>query len=198
MDAKGDDATSRRRINAFLFCFLHAGIFFGWYALPLANTIFFHGYAQLGSADTFVSARYGWDWVHIFLLTLNQLLPASLAWALANADVEEWTRFHRWLSQSAVRVNLWVFLVLTVRWLLFCNTPFSDGSTACNDYRWCCVFWPSDWCPNYSACGTAFDFLDLSRNMEHVVNWAFSLVFALLAVWNVQINLDLRAFGVLQ
>ena len=162
--------------------------------MPLANTLFVDGYQQLGASDQYLSARYSWDWWHVWLLTLNQLLPAALAWALANADVEEWARLHRWLSVTAIRVNLWVFVVLTVRWFFFCNTPFSDGNTACNDYRWCLVF-GGPWCPNGSVTSLAYS--ALSRNQEMIQHWAFSLVYFLLALWNVQINTDLRDFGVL-
>lgn len=191
------EVPTRRYIGVFAFVFLNSGLFYFWYAFPLANTIWYDGLPQIGTSDKYVSARYDWDWWHVFLLSLNQLLPITLAWAVANSDVDEWGRVHRWLAIAATRVNIWVFLVLTVRWAFFCNTPFSAGSTACNDYRWCCVFFPNDWCPNNSVCNPNITLGDLQRNKEMIQHWAFSLVYFLLALWNVQINNDMREYGVL-
>lgn len=187
----------RRYVNIYAFVFFNLCFFFYWYAFPLANTIFYDGIPQIGTSNTYVSARYGWDWWHLWLLCLNFFIPISLVWAVANADVEEWTRIHRWFSVTAIRINLWVFVVLSVRWIFFCNSPFSAGLTACNDYRWCCVFYPNTWCSNGVPCTPGVTYGDLSRNLEMTQHWAFSLVFFLFSLWNVQINTDMRDFKVL-
>jgi len=188
----------RRYVTAFLFVIMQVIIFYYWRSFPLANTIFTDGIPQLGSSAEYLSARYGWDWWHLWLLSLNQLLPMVLAWSLVHPGLEEYTRMHRWFSTTAIRINLWVFAVLTVRWWLFCNTPFSDGASACNAYDYCCVFFPSPWCPNSMPCIPNKSFGDLGRNNEMTQHWAFSLVFFLMSLWSVSINADLRDFGVLK
>lgn len=188
---------ARRHFNAFAFIFFNAAFFYYWYAFPLANTQFLDGIPKIGSSNLYVSARYGWLWWSYWALALNQLLPLSLAWALANADVEEWTRVHAWLSRNAKLLNLFVFVVLSIFWLLFCNTPFSDGSTPCNNYRWCCVFTGSAWCPNSAPCTPGATYGDLVMNSEAKQNWAFSLVFLLFSTWNEWMNQSLREFRVL-
>lgn len=188
----------RRYVNAFALIFFNAAFFYYWYAFPLANTQFLDGIPQIGSSNLYVSARYGWMWWFYWALTLNQLLPLSLAWALANADVEEWTRVHSWLARTAIVLNIVVAIGLGVFWVFFCNTPFSAGSTACNNYRWCCFFAPSDWCPNSAPCIPSVTYGDLVMNSEAKQNWAFSLVFLLFSQWNVWINQSMREFGVLK
>lgn len=187
----------RRFVSAYIGIFAHAALFFYWSAFPLVNTIFVTGIPQLGTSAEYVSARYATDWWMVWLLTLNALLPITLAWAITNNRIEEWTRIHEFFSKFAVWINLIVFVVLTVRWPIFCNTPFSVASTACNDYRWCCVFFPSVWCPNTTPCNPAVTLGSLERNQEMIAHWGFSLAFLVLAVWNRGWNTELRSFRVL-
>jgi len=144
-----------------------------------------------------IQKRYGWDWWNVWLLSLNAILPMILAFAAVNNSVEEWARMHSFLSVLAIVMNLWVVLVLSWRWLFYCNNSFSGMQSACNDYRWCCVFYPSVWCPNTMACNPVVPYSDLQRNNEMEQHWAFSFVFFLLAWWHININQDMREFGML-
>jgi hypothetical protein len=189
----------RRYIGGTLFLFASALLYWYWLAFPFLNTIFTHGYPRLGSpmALEFLSARYGWDWVHIYLLALNVLLPLSLAFAMTNNRVEEYTRLHAWFATLFMVINIWVVLVLSWRWLFYCNNAYTAMHSACNDYRYCCVFFPSSWCPNTAMCTPSVTSAVLQRNNEMLQNWAFGFAFFLLAVWNRSINSDLKEFGVL-
>lgn len=186
----------RRFVTAYLFIFFHSGFLYYWRAWPLANTIFVNGIVQLGTSAEWVSARYGWDWWCVWLLGLNTLLPLTLAWAVTNNRIEEWTRLHGWIARMSIYVNLAVFIILTVRWPLFHNTPFSGGSPGNHD-GWCCYFFPSPWCPNNSVCSPDVSLGDLVRSDPMTQHWAFSLVFFLLGVWNRDVNTDFRDFRVL-
>jgi hypothetical protein len=199
----------RHYVGATLFLFFSGGFFFYWMAFPLVNTVFFDGLAQLGTPPppgqteqwSYRTARYGWDWWLVWLLSLNGLLPMMLAWAMAHSGIEQFARLHAWFAKVGLVVNVVVVVILTIRWGVNCNNGFSGGNTACNDARWCCRFFPSPWCPNGAPCGydVAPDITSeaLVRSQEMLQHWAFGFVFFVFACWHVSINTDLREFGVL-
>ncbi len=195
------DIPIRRYVNTTLFIFLQAGIFFYWAAGPLSQSYFACGYPQFGtppSPGAYQCTRYDWDWWTIWLMTLNVLLPMMLQFALTNNTIEEYTRLHKWFSMMAIALNIWVFANLTIRWLVFCNTSWSGSSTVCNDYRWCCVYFPSEWCPNTTPCTPAVTAGQLGRNHDIFQHWIFTFVFFVFAIWNYDLNGGLREFGVLR
>lgn len=202
----GDDDSAavvpiRRYIGATLFVFFSAGIFFYWSAFPLVNTIFSQGYQNIAippSPNVYTNSRYKCDWWQVLLLTFNGLLPMTLMFALLNNEYEEYTRVHKVFTYTMLFINCIVLIALSLRWPLFCNTSYSERFSACNDYRWCCVYFPSQWCPNWSACTPGVTSGDLSRNSEMTQHWAFTWVFILLAWWHASINRDMREYGVLK
>ncbi len=195
-----DPVPMRRYVTATLFVFMNAGVFFYWTAFPLANTIYEHGYPRAGtppSPNSFQSARYTWDWWMIWLLGLNAFLPMLFAFALANNSIEEFTRLHKFFSTMAMLMNALIVVFLTVQWLFFCNSTFQFLGRACADYRWCCVYFPSEWCPNAVPCTPNVTSAMLERNHVMMQHWVFSFVFLVLAFWNTSINKDMREFGLL-
>ena len=188
----------RRYVTATMFLFMNIAVLFYWIAFPLTNSIFYDGYPRAGtppSPNMFMSARYTWDWWMVWLLGLNTFLPFLFALALTNNNIEEYARMHRFFSQMALLVNLIVVIMLTIEWIFGCNGQFRWFGTQCSDYRWCCVNFPSEWCPNTTPCVPNVTSLD--RNLEQMQHWVFSFVFGLLAFWNASINKDLREFQVL-
>jgi hypothetical protein len=188
----------RRYVTATMFLWMNMAISFYWIAFPLVNSIFLDGYPQAGtppSPGTYMSARYTWDWWVVWLLGLNMFLPLLFALALTNNAIEEYTRLHRYFARLAMFSNLIVVAVLTVQWILLCNGTTRWFGLQCSDYRWCCVNFPSVWCPNTTPCMPAV--VNLDRNFEQLQHWVFSFVFELLAYWHTSINKDLREFGVL-
>jgi hypothetical protein len=184
----------RRYVGATLFLFFSAAFWFYWAAFPLVNTIFLDGYP--GRYDRFVTARYTFDWWNVWLLGLNALVPITFSMALTNNSIEEYGRLHKFFSIMAIVLNLYVIAVTTFMWLAFTNTSFSAGISG-NDYRYCCAFFPSDWCPNTVPCVPAVASGALSRNAEATQHWVFAFVFFVLACWNTSINGDLKEFGVI-
>lgn len=197
----------RHWAGATAFCLFSAVVYFLWMVVPFLNTQYTDGIPQLGiplpanQTQKYLSARYGWDWVHVLLLAFNALLPMTLAWAMTNNRIEAYSRLHRWLSMLFLIINLWVLAVLSWRWFWTCNNSYSGMQSACNDYRWCCVYFPSEWCPNVNVCGydVPADMTSgqLARNAEMTYHWIAGFVFFIMAAWHTSINRDMREFGVL-
>lgn len=183
----------RRYVGPVLFLLLCSGIFFYWSGIVLVNTIWSHEYPNY---NQFASSRYTYEWWTVWLLNFNVLLIFMLSLAMANNSVEEFARLHKWCSIIMIIVNLFVALSLLFLWIFFCNNPYSGGA-ACNDYRWCCVYFPSGWCPNTVPCIPAVLSSDLHRNSEMTQHFVFAFVFFVLSTFHVSLNGDLREFRVL-
>jgi hypothetical protein len=189
----------RRYIGPVMFLFLNAGIFFYWSGFVLVNTYYTNEYPFFTNAPPnygFVSARYNYEWWTVWFLTLNALLIIILCFALINNTVEEVTRLHKWLSLILVVINLYVAFALLFLWIFWCNNG-SSGGAACNDYRWCCVNFPSVWCPNTIPCTPAVTVAELHRNDEMTQHFIFAFVFFVLSTFHAALNGDLREFKLL-
>ena len=114
-----------------------------------------------------------------------------------NNGIEEYGRMHRFLSTFNVASNFVIFIFLTIMWIFFCDNGGSGAMSACNDYRWCCVYFPSVWCPNTIPCTPAVTAAELSRNGEMWQHWFLCIPFFVLAWWSITYNDDLREFSVL-
>ena len=193
--------TRRHYIGGIVFIVISLLVFLYWAGVPLLNTQFFHGYSRLGSPTVeFRSARYGWDWWTIWLLTLNGLAPLLLARALTENKIQEYSRAHGFIVALLLLVNLWCFAVLSIRWCAFCNRSGTPGSTACNDYRYGCVYFGAStenthWCPNGIGCTPAVTSGDLYRNAEYFQHWLFSIIFFLMAFLHLGVKDSLAKFG---
>ena len=183
----------RRYVGPVLFLLLSSGIFFYWSGIVLVNTIWIHEYPNY---NQFASSRYTFEWWTVWLLTLNVILIFMLSLAMANNSVEEFTRLHKWFSIILIVVNLYVAIALLFLWIFYCNNPYSGGA-ACNDYTWCCVYFPSGWCPNTIPCTPAITSGQLSRNHEMTQHFVFAFVFFVLSTFHVSLNGDLKEFKVL-
>jgi hypothetical protein len=192
---------------ATVFIFFTGGFYFFWLSIYGVNTVFFEGYPQLGTLlpGTLYSARY-WDQIHwwmVWLLSWNAAAPMALAMALTHNRIREWTQVHKFVCIWLMLLNLVVLVTLTVLWIIGTNNSFSGVSTAANDYRYCCVFWPNNWCPNNAPCVfnpplALTSSSQLIRNSEMTAHWAFSFVFLLLTYWNLLYSRNLRRnYGVL-
>jgi hypothetical protein len=197
-DRRQPPAQLYQYVGATCFVFFSGAIYFYWLAFPLINTVFTDRIPQLGTPGAgYLTSRYGWDWWCIAILSWQALLPMTLVFALTNNKIETWSNLHRFLTQMAILFTLLIFLTLTFRWAFYCNTSYSGLQSACNDYRWCCVFYPSPWCPNTTPCTPNYVGGDLSRNAEMTQHWAFTMVFFVLACWHYSTNRNLRNNGVL-
>lgn len=183
----------RRYVGPTLFLLLTAGIFFYWSGIVLVNTIWTDGYPHY---NQYVSSRYAYEWWTVWLLTLNAVPILVFALSLANNTIEEFTRMHKWFSIMGIILNIYVAVALAVLWIFFCNSSYSGGA-ACNDYRWCCVNFPSVWCSNTVPCIPAVTASELVRNAEMTQHFIFAFVFLVLSTFHVSINGDLREFKVL-
>lgn len=199
---------------ATLFVFFTGAFYLVWLSIWAVNTTFYEGYPQLGTklpSDLLpngkpsppLSTRYiRWYWWAVYLLAWNGLAPMLLAMALTHNRVREWAQAHQFVCFWLMILNAVVLIILTVFWIGHTNNGFSGAATAANDYRWCCVFWPSEWCPNNAPCtfnpAAIIGSADLSRNSEITAHWAFSIIFGLLAFWNIKYAQNLRRnYGVL-
>lgn len=206
-DSQGESSIPTRAFYmATLFIFFTGAFYWVWLSIYGVNTIFFEGYPQLGTLlpGTLYSTRYTRVyWWAVYLLTWNGLAPMMLAMALTYNRLREWAQAHEFVCTWLFLLNIIVFVILTVFWIISCNSAYSGASTAANDYHYCCVFWPNEWCPNNGPCTFNPPFAltsssQLSRNSEMTAHWAFSLVFILLNFWSMKYNENLRRnYGVL-
>lgn len=194
-----------RYAGATVFTFASAAIWMIW-AVALINTVFTDGFPQLGTMPSYgnvapygyLTSRYGWDWWCICILSWNVALPMLMCYALANNQVDTWRQLHEFVSKIAMLANIVIFLILTWRWAFYCNVSYSAYDSACNDYRYCCAYFPSPFCPNNAPCTPNYGPGDLVRNNEMFQHWVFSLVFFITSCWSYNQNGFLYAQGVLQ
>lgn len=190
----------RRYVGPVMFLLLSTGIFVYWAGVVLTNTYYPHEYPfhtnDAASNYGFVSGRYNYEWWTVWLLTLNGLSSILLCFALINNSVEELTRLHKWYSSLIIVVNLYCAITFLFLWIFWCNNGNTGGS-ACNDYRWCCVNFPSVWCSNTIPCTPAVTASELHRNGEMMQHFVFSFVFFVLSTFHVALNGDLREFKLL-
>lgn len=189
----------RAYINGTIFLFFNGGLYFVWLLLGCINSKFYHGYPQLASdlPGPYLSALFGWDWVATYLLAFNGLVYFAYAMALTHNKLPEWVTVHRFCALWALALNVAVFVILTVLWWGFYNNGTSGWATSGNSYLWCCFYWGDSWCPNNAPCAFTVTLGMLTRNQEATINWAFSLVFFLLAWWNLTFVGWLKRVGVL-
>ncbi len=188
----------RHYVVATFILFFTAAFYWYWRTFPMINTRFTHGYPQAATVALFQSARHSFNWWLVWGLSLNGLLPQLLAFALANSDIHELTRFHKWVAGWLYITNRVLIVLLSAQWLFLTNNAIAGIASAFNDYRWCCVYFPSPWCHNAIACTPTVSSAALSINFEGLQHWAFAWVFALISSWHLTLNANLREFGVLK
>jgi len=118
--------------------------------------------------------------------------------ALLHSNVTELSKLHLWVARVALLVNLVLVALLVVSWFFLCNNGYVPFSTACNDLRWCCVNFPSPWCPNVGPCTPNVFASDLVRTGEFFQMLIFSILFFLWALAHRTVNVDIRDYGVFQ
>ena len=193
--------TRRHFIGGVVFIIFNLLIFAYWAAFPLLNTQFFHGYGALGTTSAeFRSARYGWDWWTIWLLTLNGLCPFLLAMALTENRVQEFSKAHGFVSSLLILVNIWCFAVLSIRGCAYCNREGTPGSTACNSDLYCGVYYGASenqqWCLNNVPFNPPVTASRLKKNSQYFQHWLFSIFFFILSFWNLGILKELTGYGI--
>lgn len=186
--------------NAVMYGWLMSGLIIFWCACTLVNYTYTYGYPQFGtppSPNAFQSSRWNQlDYCCVFITMLNVLPPMTWFYALAFNRTEYATRLCRFVLQLMGFVNVALIILLLVEWFFLCNTSYSGGYTGCNDYRWCCVFFPSAWCPNSIPCTPAVEYAQLSRNAEATQTWAFLFFFMVFCWWMRSTWVDMREYGV--
>lgn len=186
-------------IGVTIFILFSGGLYFAWLVYGSINSLFPIVYPRLGSElpGPGFSTPMGdnWDWWSFAVTNWNALPPLFLAMAVSHRKLHEYAFAHAFVSVWAMLENLYVIIVGAVRWVGFCNTAGSGYSTSCNSDLWCCVYWPSEWCPNNGACtftgGGVVGAGDLHRSVEMTLTWAFAFVFFLMAFWHVAVNITL-------
>lgn len=187
---------TRVYISVAFFIILSGGLYQYWLTVPCVNSLFPRFYPRLGSElpGPFLSTPMhdNWDWWIFAVTHWNALPPMVLAMAVTHRSLHEYAFAHSFVSVWAFLANLFVIVAGAVRWVGFCNTSGSGYSTSCNSDLWCCVYWPSEWCPNNGACiftsGAVIAAGDLHRSPEMTQTWAFAFVFFLMAFWHLRIN----------
>lgn len=184
-------------VGGTLFLFFSAVVCFVWMGIYLVNLNYIHEYTSL---NRFNSARYNWDWWFVWLLTFNVLLPFSFGHALTNNGVGAWARVHRFFSFITVWCNLLSVIALTIQWLFFCNNGGSGLYSACNDYRWCGVFFSEagGFCTNGMAFPSPYnvDYANLARNTDATAVWVYTFIFMVHGWAHLAINADFRKYGI--
>jgi hypothetical protein len=190
-------------VQAVVFLFANMILCFLWVAIPLNNMYFACGYTEFASArpGPWNCSRYFLPWWTVWLLTLNLLLPYLLSVALLNNGVPEYAKFLYWLAWFMIWYNIIVLLMLLFEWLLYCNGSGSYANTACNDIRWCCVYFSASptaatWCPNQSPCDPAVSSGNLTRSTEWLITVIASAVWAVLSWAFRRLTKDLMMKGV--
>lgn len=206
-DESPPEVPTRVYVSLALFIILSGGLFWYWLAFPCVNSQFPEFYPRLGSElpGPYFSTLYGdnWDWWIFVVMLWNAFPPMFLALAIVHRGLREYAFAHSFICWWALLANLYPIIAGAVRWVGWCNNNWSAPATACNDYAYCCVYWPSAWCPNNGPCtfssGLSIGAGDLHRNSEMTQTWAFAFVFFLMAVWHLQINFSMRRkYGVLK
>lgn len=188
-------------VSATLWMLFNAGWVWYWMAFPAVNVIFTHGYPQYGTPGAkFMSARYGWDWAAFYMLVVAWMIPLFMcALAIVNNGLQPISRAHQTLSILCMLVALIAFFIFTARILLRCNNRYSGGNSACNDLdRWCCVYFPSEWCPNTTPCTPDITASQLDWSTAYFQSWLFSLGCMIAASLNAKINIDFIEYGILR
>jgi hypothetical protein len=202
--ASGQQTSTRHYVGGVVFVMANMLLCFYFVAFPLNNMLFTCGYTQPGtppSPGPWNCSRYTWQWWTVWLLTLNLLLPYLLSAALLNNTVPEYSRFLYWISWFMIWFNIAVLAMLLVQWLFFCNSGSSYYNSACNDIRWCCVYYAasptaSTWCPNTTPCIPNFGSGNLQRSDEFFQAVLFAGFWTLLAWAHRRLTKDLILQGV--
>lgn len=199
-EEEGEDSQPAYRFYVQSSLFLICSVIFCWYwtAFPLTDVRFTHEYTQPGippGPGPFSSARYGWEWWHVWLLGLNWLLPYLWGMALLNNFYGEYARLHYFVSRLTLLTNFWTFIFFSVSWIFVCNNGLVPYATACNDLRWCCVYFPSTWCPNIVPCTPNVTPGELTRTDAFFQMWLFSLLFVLWGLAHRSLNGRMREMG---
>jgi hypothetical protein len=197
-------------VSATLWLFFNAGVCWYWLAFPGVNVIFTNGYPQFGTPAEvngqmvlpahFKTARYGWDWWMFMLVVIASQMPLFLlSIAVLNNSMKPIARMHQMVSTVCMLLALFAFVVLTVRILMRCRNTYSGGNSACNDLSiWCCVYFPSEWCPNSTPCTPAKTHSDLEWTSAYFQTWLFSLCFLVFCGINAKININFIEYGILR
>ncbi len=173
-----------------------------WSAFPLLLSQFTHDYVRIGtppSPNEFMSSRYGWDWVFVFLLVTNYFWFVLLPMAVAlRKDLPELADVHLWFSDIYFWINLACFVALSVAWIGFCNTTgIGARYSICNSYFYCGKYFPSPWCPNTNIFTPDVSSMGLSVNAEFYTIWWSCLIFLLLVYMSWSMNFSLRKYRIL-
>ena len=183
--------------GATTFAFVSAALCFYWAGFVLVNTIYVHEYTSL---NMFNSGRYNWvDWWGVWMLTWNVSLPMMFALAITYSNVRVWSRIHATLSYLTILASILSLIFLSIGWVFFCNNTSSGVHTACNDYRWCGVYF--DAVGGFSTNGIPFPALEssqLGRNAEMTTHWIFCWVYLVVSVLHTIMNREFRQYGILK
>lgn len=203
----GRSPTYRHFVGGTLFAFFTLAIFFYWAAFPLLNTLFIHGYPRFAippSPNEFKSARYGYDWWLIWILTLNGILPLLLMMSMMENRIQEYARVYFFIAAFIAIADIVVFVWLLGRACFTCNIYNTPQNTACNDYRWCGV--PGfgfgmgstaegrEWCPNVGPFNPPVASAHL--NAEYTQHIIFAGVFSILALLHLAQSRTLTRYGI--
>lgn len=184
--------------------FLLANIVFIWYwvGFPLNNSYYLNGYPRFGtppSPNNYLSSRYSYEWWCQWLVGLNIILPFLFSDALLYNNLREFADLHYHCSRFAQFYNLVVFIMLSINWLLFCNSGSFPNFTMCSSPVWCCVYFASSfqdsmWCPNVTPCVP--NVTSLSVTSAFFQTWLFSLLFILWSFLHEGINSRFTTYSV--
>ncbi len=188
-----------RRYNVLVGLLILTGsLYYVWWTFVLSSSLHINGYPNPALNTELVTTRYTFSWWCVMVMSWNGLLPLLLLFCIVNNGIEEYNRLHLWLADMSMTVNLALIVLLSFQWLALTNKSWTGWATAFNDYRWCCVYFPSQWCPNAVPCVPAVSAANLSINYEGLMHWTFAWVFYYVAKLHVYLNRNALEFGMLK
>lgn len=178
------------------FSFLYLFAYAYWAGWPLLDTIIPYGYPLMAippSPGPLYSARYGWQWVFLWIYNLNILPGIFFILGLIYQRNRLITNLHFWGSLIVSFATTASFAVFLVSWFAFCNSVWSQGSI-CNDYRACEVFFPNwvETCAN--VIGTVG--INLGSNEQYNQHLLYGFLFILLSIVQIWLNFRMKKYRI--
>lgn len=133
------------------------------------------------------------------MLGWNVTLPMMLAMAVTYSNVRVWARIYKVLCYVAIIASGLSLIFLSIGWAFYCNHGGTGSRTACNDYRWCGVYFASAG----GHCTNGVGFLGLTsghleRNQQMTEHWIYCFVFLTFAYLHTLMYSELRGYGILK
>lgn len=193
-----DPAIPKRRYAwAIVVSFISLGFFMFWVCRPLLHAKFTHGYARMGQVpmpNEFMSARYGWDWVILFLGAFNYTYIVLLPMSLLMRNIGEIGEVHGFFARIMLVPNAISFAaLLVIMWIFSCNGGRYQWASSLN---YCGINPGNAWCPNTGLFTPDVSTQACVISDELWTAWWSTIVFIMLCWIHGLVNASLTRFQV--